>query len=110
MVPQLRPQLRDWQEKLYAENKQSLLIVCRPWMWRQRRLIKHVMASVNPQGYMWHLKQPSLEELIGIICGGSIEPCRGEVKSVYLTAPITKMSLSPEFTISFQMKIFRQVS
>ena len=65
MVPQLRPQLRDWQEKLYAENKQSLLIVLQAMdAGGKDGLIKHVMASVNPQGvHVASFKQPSLEEL-----------------------------------------------
>lgn len=57
--------LSDLQEKLYANNKWSVLIVVQAMDAAGKdSLIKHVMSGLNPQGVQVHsFKQPSEEEL-----------------------------------------------
>jgi len=57
--------LAELQEKLYAENKWSVLIVFQAMDAAGKdRVIKHVMSGINPQGVQVHsFKQPSEEEL-----------------------------------------------
>lgn len=43
--------MRDWQNKLYAENRQALLIVFQAMDAAGKdSAIKHVMSGLNPQG------------------------------------------------------------
>lgn len=60
-----REQMFEWQEKLYAENRQSLLIVFQAMDAAGKDgCIKHVMRGLNPQGtHVTAFKQPSSEEL-----------------------------------------------
>ena len=64
-VRELRQQLRDLQERLYAENKQSLLIVLQALdAGGKDGTIKHVFKGVNAQGTrVTSFKQPSEDEL-----------------------------------------------
>jgi PPK2 family polyphosphate:nucleotide phosphotransferase len=57
--------LAELQEKLYAENKWSVLIVFQAMDAAGKdSVIKHVMSGINPQGVQVHsFKQPSEEEL-----------------------------------------------
>lgn len=57
--------LFELQEKLYAENEQSLLIVFQAMDAAGKDgAIKHVMTGLNPQGtHVTAFKQPSLEEI-----------------------------------------------
>jgi PPK2 family polyphosphate:nucleotide phosphotransferase len=57
--------LAQMQERLYAENRQSLLIVLQAMDAAGKDgAVEHVMSGVNPQGCQVHaFKQPSLEEL-----------------------------------------------
>ncbi len=57
--------MRDLQDKLYAQDRWSLLIVLQGMDAAGKDgVIKHVMAGVNPQGCEVHsFKQPSVEEL-----------------------------------------------
>jgi PPK2 family polyphosphate:nucleotide phosphotransferase len=57
--------LSDLQEKLYANNKWSVLVVFQAMDAAGKDgVIKHVMSGVNPQGVQVHsFKQPSEEEL-----------------------------------------------
>ncbi len=57
--------LSDLQEKLYANNKWSVLIVFQAMDAAGKdSVIKHVMSGINPQGVQVHsFKQPSEEEL-----------------------------------------------
>ena len=59
-----RDRLRHLQERLYAENKRSLLIVLQAMdTGGKDGTIKHVFSGVNPQGCrVWSFKHPSLEE------------------------------------------------
>ena len=59
-----RDRLRHLQERLYAENKRSLLIVLQAMdTGGKDGTIKHVFREVNPQGCrVWSFKHPSLEE------------------------------------------------
>ena len=57
--------LAELQERLYADNRWSVLIVLQAMDAAGKdSLIKHVMSGVNPQGVQVHsFKQPSAEEL-----------------------------------------------
>jgi PPK2 family polyphosphate:nucleotide phosphotransferase len=57
--------MRDLQDKLYAQDRWSVLIILQGMDAAGKDgLIKHVMAGVNPQGCEVHsFKQPSVEEL-----------------------------------------------
>jgi PPK2 family polyphosphate:nucleotide phosphotransferase len=57
--------LAQMQERLYAENRSSLLIVLQAMDAAGKdSAVEHVMSGVNPQGCQVHsFKQPSLEEL-----------------------------------------------
>jgi PPK2 family polyphosphate:nucleotide phosphotransferase len=57
-------QISDWQSKLYAENRQSLLIILQGMDSAGKdSFIKHIMNGVNPQGLMVHsFKHPSGQE------------------------------------------------
>lgn len=58
-------EMAELQEKLYAENKESLLIIFQAMdAGGKDSVIKHVMHGVNPQGIdVYNFKQPSIEEL-----------------------------------------------
>jgi PPK2 family polyphosphate:nucleotide phosphotransferase len=60
-----RDRIRDLQERLYAENKQSLLVVLQAMdTGGKDGTIEHVFEDVNPQGCrVWSFKVPSTEEL-----------------------------------------------
>lgn len=60
-----RKRIADLQARLYAENKQSLLIVLQAMdTGGKDGTIKHVFRGVNPQGCrVWSFKAPSTEEL-----------------------------------------------
>jgi PPK2 family polyphosphate:nucleotide phosphotransferase len=57
--------MRELQDKLYAQGKWALLIILQAMDAAGKDgLIKHVMSGVNPQGcQVYPFKQPSLEEL-----------------------------------------------
>jgi PPK2 family polyphosphate:nucleotide phosphotransferase len=57
--------MREWQDKLYAQGQWALLIILQAMDAAGKDgLIKHVMSGVNPQGcQVYPFKQPSLEEL-----------------------------------------------
>lgn len=59
-----RDRLGQLQERLYAENKRSLLIVLQAMdTGGKDGTIKHVFSGVNPQGCrVWSFKHPSMEE------------------------------------------------
>lgn len=59
-----RRRIRKLQERLYAENQRSLLIVLQAMdTGGKDGTIKHVFREVNPQGcQVWSFKVPSLEE------------------------------------------------
>lgn len=59
-----RRRLQNLQERLYAENKRSLLIVLQAMdTGGKDGTIKHVFSGINPQGcQVWSFKQPSVEE------------------------------------------------
>ena len=61
----MQDQLRDWQERLYAEGKQSLLIVLQAMdAGGKDSTIKRVFEGVNPQGVrVYSFKKPTEEEL-----------------------------------------------
>ncbi|MBP6472755.1 MAG: polyphosphate kinase 2 family protein, partial [Chloroflexi bacterium] len=58
-------QLADLQDKFYAQDNYSLLIILQaPDAAGKDGIIKHVMSSVNPQGcQVFSFKKPSSEEL-----------------------------------------------
>jgi PPK2 family polyphosphate:nucleotide phosphotransferase len=60
-----RQRLANLQERLYAENQRSLLIVLQSMdTGGKDGTIKHVFHGINPQGcQVWSFKQPSQEEL-----------------------------------------------
>lgn len=64
-LAQLKTEMFELQEKLYAENKRSLLILFQAMDAAGKdSAIKHVMGGLNPQGCQVHsFKQPSSEEL-----------------------------------------------
>ena len=57
--------LSQLQNKLYAENKEAVLIIFQAMDAAGKDgAIKHVMSGINPQGVVVHnFKQPSAEEL-----------------------------------------------
>ncbi|HEV2697685.1 MAG TPA: PPK2 family polyphosphate kinase, partial [Terriglobales bacterium] len=57
--------MRDLQDKLYAQDRWAVLIILQGMDAAGKDgLIKHVMAGVNPQGcQVYSFKQPSVEEL-----------------------------------------------
>jgi PPK2 family polyphosphate:nucleotide phosphotransferase len=59
-----RRRIRKLQERLYAENQHSLLIILQAMdTGGKDGTIKHVFREVNPQGcQVWSFKQPSYEE------------------------------------------------
>ncbi|MBD0300942.1 MAG: polyphosphate kinase 2 family protein [Tolypothrix sp. T3-bin4] len=59
-----RQRLQNLQERLYAENQRSLLIVLQATdTGGKDGTIKHVFSGVNPQGCrIWSFKTPSIEE------------------------------------------------
>ncbi|MDR2462396.1 MAG: polyphosphate kinase 2 family protein [Verrucomicrobiales bacterium] len=58
-------ELRKWQDKLYAQNRWSLLLIFQAMDAAGKDgTIKHVMSGVNPQGcHVVSFKSPSAEEL-----------------------------------------------
>lgn len=58
-------EMAELQGRLYAENKESLLIILQAMdAGGKDSAIKHVMQGVNPQGInVWNFKEPSKEEL-----------------------------------------------
>ncbi len=60
-----RQRLQNLQERLYAENKRSLLVVLQAMdTGGKDGTIKHVFGGINPQGcQVWSFKKPSDEEL-----------------------------------------------
>ncbi len=58
-------QLRDWQDKLYAQDQWALLLIFQAMDAAGKdSTIKHVMSGVNPQGcQVYSFKAPSEEEL-----------------------------------------------
>jgi len=60
-----RNRIRNLQERLYAENRRSLLIVLQAMdTGGKDGTIKHVFGGINPQGcQVWSFKKPSDEEL-----------------------------------------------
>ena len=60
-----RKRLSDFQEKLYAQDRWSVLLVFQAMDAAGKdSTIKHVMSGVNPQGcQVFSFKQPSSEEL-----------------------------------------------
>lgn len=64
-LEELKVQLSELQEKLYADNKKSLLIIFQAMDAAGKdSAIKHVMSGLNPQGcQVFSFKQPTSEEL-----------------------------------------------
>ncbi len=65
LIPENIKKIREYQERLYAENKQALLIVLQAMDAAGKdSLIKHIMTGVNPQGTkVVSFKKPSENEL-----------------------------------------------
>ncbi len=65
LLKQNRKKMRDLQDRLYAHDKYSLLIIFQAMDAAGKdSAIKHVMTGVNPQGtQVFSFKQPSKEEL-----------------------------------------------
>ena len=65
LAPKNLEKLQDYQERLYAENKQGLIIVLQAMdSGGKDSLIKHVMTGLNPQGTkVASFKRPSDREL-----------------------------------------------
>lgn len=65
LIPENIKKIREYQEKLYAENNQALLIVLQAMDAAGKdSLIKHIMTGVNPQGTkVVSFKKPSENEL-----------------------------------------------
>lgn len=65
ILSDLKLQMSELQERLYAENKQSLLIIFQAMDAAGKdSAIKHVMSGLNPQGcQVYSFKQPTSEEL-----------------------------------------------
>lgn len=91
LIPENIAKMREYHERLYAENNQSLLIVLQAMDAAGKdSLIKNIMTGVNPQG----TKVVSL-----IIFGELPRNFLHEAKLEFLTEVTTKMSLCQEFTI-----------
>jgi PPK2 family polyphosphate:nucleotide phosphotransferase len=58
-------QLDDWQERLYAERKQSLLLILQAMDGAGKdSTIEHVLGGLNPQGVrVWNFGKPTEKEL-----------------------------------------------
>lgn len=65
LLQQLKEEMFQLQERLYAENKRSLLIIFQAMDAAGKdSAIKHVMGGLNPQGcQVYSFKQPTSEEL-----------------------------------------------
>ena len=65
LIPENIKKIREYQERLYAENNQALLIVLQAMDAAGKdSLIKHIMTGVNPQGTkVVAFKKPSENEL-----------------------------------------------
>lgn len=65
LIPENIKKIREYQERLYAENNQALLIVLQAMDAAGKdSLIKHIMTGVNPQGTkVVSFKNPSENEL-----------------------------------------------
>jgi len=65
LLEKLKTELSKLQDKLYAENKKSLLIIFQAMDAAGKdSAIKHVMSGLNPQGcQVFSFKQPTSEEL-----------------------------------------------
>lgn len=65
LIPENIKKIREYQERLYAENNQALLIVLQAMDAAGKdSLIKHIMTGVNPQGTkVVSFKKPSENEL-----------------------------------------------
>lgn len=65
LLQQLKEKMFQLQERLYAENKRSLLIIFQAMDAAGKdSAIKHVMGGLNPQGcQVYSFKQPTSEEL-----------------------------------------------
>lgn len=62
---ELNKELAEWQERLYAENKQALLIILQARDAAGKDgVVKHVIGSFNPNGvHIANFKVPSAEEM-----------------------------------------------
>ena len=80
------------QERLYAESRQSLLIVIQAMDAAGKDgTISHVMTGVNPQGVrVTSFKQPSHIELDTTGCGVARRRCRRTARSGSSTARTTR--------------------
>jgi PPK2 family polyphosphate:nucleotide phosphotransferase len=65
LLSDLKSELFNLQDKLYAENKKSVLVIFQAMDAAGKdSAIKHVMSGLNPQGcQVFSFKQPTLEEL-----------------------------------------------
>lgn len=65
MLDELRDEMNKLQEKMYALNRNALLIIFQAMDAAGKdSMIKHTMSGLNPQGcQVFSFKQPSLEEL-----------------------------------------------
>lgn len=65
LLAELKKEMSELQDKLYAENKKSLLIIFQAMDAAGKdSAIKHIMSGLNPQGcQVYSFKQPTTEEL-----------------------------------------------
>ena len=89
--------LAEEQDKLYAEDRHSLLLVFQAMDAAGKdSTIRHVMSGVNPQGcQVYSFKQPSMEELEPrLTCGATRSACRSAAASASSTGRTTRRSSS----------------
>ena len=100
LIPANIIKMGEYQEKLYAENNQSLLIVLQAMDAAGKdSLIKNIMTGVNPQGTkVVSFKKPSENDLDHDYLWRVAKYLLVE-RLAYLTGVIMKMSLYQEFTI-----------
>lgn len=81
------------QERLYAENKEAVLIIFQAMDAAGKdSAVKHVMRGRTRKALLCiTLNNPAPKNWITIICGAPCVRCRREVILAFLTAPITKM-------------------
>ncbi len=87
-----RKRLSDFQEKLYAQDRWSLLLIFQAMDAAGKdSAIKSVFDGVNPQGCeVTSFKQPSTDELDHDFMWRSASRCRSAAASASSTAPITR--------------------
>ena len=96
-MKQIRKDLIEWQEKLYAENKQSVLVVLQGMDASGKDgLIRRVFSGINPQGVrVFSFKEPPSASWPTTFSGASTAARPPAAWCTSSTAPTTRTCSSP---------------